>query len=261
MSSVLDRLFAPRFSVRLFGIAAVVLGLVGLVWGDSAVVWQPVPGGVPTRTAPAYAVAAAALLAGTAIQWRRTAARGAIALTALYALAVVLLDFPRVLVRPAVFANWYEIAEPLALAAGGAVAYASCGPLDRRAAARLAYIGRLLFGGCVVVFGLAHLVFPAYTAMLVPPWLPPSQITWVYVTAAAHLAAGLAILTGMFARAAAVALTAMFMVFGIVIHAPTLVLEPHTHSYWAENAINLALIGAAWVVAASLRSPQAARRG
>ena len=255
MTAVLDIIFAPRSSVRICGMAAVVLGVVGLIWGDCAVVWQPVPGGFPMRTVFGYVVAVAVLLVGLAIQWPRTAGRGSMALTGLYALAVALLDVPRVLVHPGVFANWYEIAEPLALAAGAVVAYALCGSLDPQAAAKLLRIGRRIFGMCLVVFGLAHLVYPAYTALLVPPWLPPSQICWVYVTAAAHIAAGLAISSGISARAAAVALTAMFVVFEIVIHVPTLFIDPHTHAYWAENAINLALIGAAWVIAASLRSP------
>jgi len=47
-------------------------------------------------------------------------------------------------------------------------------------------------------------------------------------------------------------LTAMFVVFGIVVHAPTLFSDPHTHFNWAANAINFALIGSAWVIAASI---------
>ena len=41
-------------------------------------------------------------------------------------------------------------------------------------------------------------------------------------------------------------------VFGILVHAPTLFIDPHTHFNWAANAINFALIGSAWVIAASI---------
>jgi uncharacterized membrane protein YphA (DoxX/SURF4 family) len=102
------------------------------------------------------------------------------------------------------------------------------------------------------VFGLAHLFYPAYTAKLVPAWLPPGQIFWAYTTAAGHFAAGIAILSGVYARMAAMLLTAMFVVFGILVHAPTIFIDPHTHVNWAENAINFALIGSAWVIAASV---------
>jgi uncharacterized membrane protein YphA (DoxX/SURF4 family) len=252
MASILDGIFARRVSVRIYGLAAVVLGLVGLVWGDFAVLWEPDPDGVPGRNALAYAVAVAPLLAGSAMQWQRAAGRGALVLTVLYSLGVILLQVPRVIAHPSLFANWYGVAEPLALAAAGWVAYAYCAQLEPTAAERLSRIGRLIFGACLMVFGLAHFFYLAYTAKLVPAWLPPGQTFWVYVTAAGHIAAGIAILSGIYARTAAMLLTAMFVVFGILVHAPTIFIDPHTHFNWAENAINFALIGSAWVVAASV---------
>jgi uncharacterized membrane protein YphA (DoxX/SURF4 family) len=252
MALILNGIFARRVSVRIYGLAAVVVGLVGLVWGDFAVEWDPDPDGVPGRNALAYAVAVAPLLAGLAMQWQRTAGRGALVLTVLDSLGVILLQVPRVIAHPSEFANWYGVAEPLALAAGGLVAYACCAQLESSTAERLSQIGRLIFGACLMVFGLAHFFYLDYTAKLVPAWLPPGQMFWVYVTAAGHFAAGIAILSGIYARTAAMWLTAMFIVFGILVHAPTIFIDPHTHFNWAENAINFALIGSAWVVAASV---------
>ena len=63
--------------VRVYGLGALALGVIGLVWGDFALVWQPVPQGLPGRTALAYAVAAALALAGAALNFKRTAAIGA----------------------------------------------------------------------------------------------------------------------------------------------------------------------------------------
>ena len=40
---------------RVFGLAAVALGVVGLVWDDFALVWQPVPANLPGRAMLAYA--------------------------------------------------------------------------------------------------------------------------------------------------------------------------------------------------------------
>jgi uncharacterized membrane protein YphA (DoxX/SURF4 family) len=252
VASILDGIFARRVSVRIYGLAAVVLGLEGLVWGDFAAVWQPEPNGVPGRTALAYAVAVAPFLSGLAIQWQRAAGHGALVLTVLYSLGVILLQVPRVIAHPSVFVTWYGVAEQLALMAGGLVAYAYCAQLEPTAAERLSKIGGLIFGGCLIVFGLSHLFYFAYTAKLVPSWLPPGQFFWAYATAAGHLAAGIAILSGIYARTAAMLLTAMFIVFGILVHAPTIFIDPHTHINWAENAINFALIGSAWVIAASV---------
>ena len=68
----------------------------------------------------------------------------------------------------------------------------------------------------------------------------------------AVFAAGVAMLTGVHARLAAVLLTAMFACFTPLVHVPMLLADPSSHWNWAENALNLAVIGAAWVVADSL---------
>jgi uncharacterized membrane protein YphA (DoxX/SURF4 family) len=252
LASILDAIFAKRVSVHIYGLAAIALGVLGLVWGDFASVWQPVPKELPGRTALAYAVAAAFLLAGLAMQWRRTSAGGALALGALYGLGLMVLHLPRVIARPAVFVTWSGLAEQLGLVAGAFVAYAYCARLEPWVALRFTKIGRLTFGVCLIVFGMAHLFYLSATADLVPGWLPPGKIFWAYATAAGHFAAGIAILSGVLARAGAMWLAAMFVVFGILVHGPTIFLDPHTHMNWAANAINFALLGSAWVLAASI---------
>jgi uncharacterized membrane protein YphA (DoxX/SURF4 family) len=159
---------------------------------------------------------------------------------------------PRVIARPSVFVTWSGVAEQLALVAGGLVAYAYCARTDPTVPRYLSKVGALIFGVCLIVFGLAHLFYLESTAELVPKWLPPGQVFWAYATAAGHFLAGFAILCGIFARTAAMLLTAMFVVFGILVHAPTIFTDPHTHINWSANAINFALIGSAWVIAASL---------
>jgi len=57
--------------------AAIILGVVGLAWGDFATNWQRVQPDVPFREPLAYSAAALELLSGFAIFWRRTAQAGA----------------------------------------------------------------------------------------------------------------------------------------------------------------------------------------
>jgi uncharacterized membrane protein YphA (DoxX/SURF4 family) len=249
----LDRIFAPQVALRIYGLAAVAFGLVGLVWGDFAAVWQPVPKSVPGRTAMAYAVATVLFLAGLGVQWRRSAAACALTLTIFYSLGVILLHVPNVIAHPSIFVMWSGTAEQLALVAGGMVAYTFCAEPVAPAADRLVRTGRWLFGVCLIIFGLAHLFYLKATADFVPAWLPPGQVFWAYATAAGHFAAGAAILSGIAARIAAMLLTAMFVCFGILVHAPNLFSDPHTHFSWAANAMNFALIASAWVIAASFR--------
>jgi uncharacterized membrane protein YphA (DoxX/SURF4 family) len=254
MAFILNAIFARAVSIRIYGLGAVALALVGLMWGNFAAVWQAVPNGAPAASVLGYAVAAAFLLAGLAMQWQRAAAPGALGLTAFFCVWAIVLDIPAGVAHPSVFGAWYGVAEHLALAAGGLVIYAYSARLEPATAERLSKIGRLIFGICLIYFGLAHHFFLAYTAKMVPAWLPPGQTFWAYATAVGHIAAGLAILSGLAVRAAAMLLTAMFVAFAILVHAPTIFIDPHRHFYWAENATNFALIGSAWVVAAPMPS-------
>jgi uncharacterized membrane protein YphA (DoxX/SURF4 family) len=238
---------------HVYGLGAVALGLLGLVWGDFALQWQPVPAALPGRTELAYVFAAALLLAGLATNGRRrTAAPGAATLCGLYSLVVVLLHGPIAFAHPLEFSSWSGVGEQLALASGGLVAYASSAEASAQSSNRLRLIGTRAFGVCLLVFGLAHFKYLDFTAGLVPRWLPGSQLFWAAATGVAHIAAGIAILSGLKARLAAILLTIMFASFSVLIHAPLLFASPASHLNWVMNAMNLALTGAAWVVADSL---------
>ncbi len=245
------------FGWRVYGVGVMALGLVCLAWG-SFDPGQPVPKTFPDRNALVYAVAAFMVVAGAAVEWRGTAAWGAAALTAYYALIVVVLMNGRVvLANHAEYGAYSGTAEQLAIAAGGLVVYAANARIDVGLAARLTRLGQIVFGVCAVLFGGAHFFYLNLTVPLVPEWLPPGQVFWAYATGIGQIAAGVAILTGVQARLAAVLLTAMYVAFTLLVHSPMLLSNPSSHTNWSESALNLALIGAAWVVA---DSPAPARR-
>ena len=231
------------------------LGMVSLARGDFDP-GQPVPKDFPDRTALAYAAAVFMLLAGAAVAWRRTAAWGAAALAAYYALIVVILmDGRVVLAHYAEFGAYSGGAEQLAIAVGGLIVYAANARIDAALAARLTRLGQLAFGVCALLFGGAHFFYINLTAPLVPKWLPTQEF-WAYATGVGHIAAGIAILTGVRARLAAILLTAMFASFTPLVHGPMLLADPSSPMNWTENALNLALIGSAWVVVDSLARPR-----
>ena len=241
------------FGSRVFGLGVLALGAVGLAWGDF-VLGQPVPKDFPARTALAYAAAAFMLVAGAAIEWRRTAAWGAAALAVYYALIVVILMNGRVLLAHSrEFITYIGLAEQVAIMAGALIVHASSADIDPVKAKRLARAGRIAFGVCAIVFGAAHFVYMNLTAPLVPQWLPPTQEFWAYATGVGHIAAGVAIVTGVQARLAAILLTIMYASFTPLVHVPMLIADSSSRMNWTENAINLVLAGVTWVVADSLK--------
>lgn len=248
---MLDRIVMSGLGGRVYGLGAVALGLVGLVWGDFATVWQPVQAGLPYRAALAYVAAVCLLSAGLAIQWRRSAPAGLLVLAILYFI-FALLWLPRVVGYPHIFATWGGFLEQMALVAGAAVVYASSLPADSARAIRTSRIGRLSFGVCALSFGLGHFFAIPETAGMVPKWVPPGQQFWAVATGVAHLLAGIAILSGVLAVLASRLLTVMLITFGALVWAPSLFARPQVHMVWAGNAINLTLIGAAWAVADSI---------
>jgi uncharacterized membrane protein YphA (DoxX/SURF4 family) len=244
------------FGQRAFGLGVMALGMVCLAWGDFDP-GQPVPKAFPDRTAFAYAAAAFMLVAGAAVEWRRTAALAAAALTAYYAVIVVVLMNGRVvLAHYAEYGAYSGAAEQVAVAAGGLIVYAANARIDATLAKRLVRAGQIAFGVCAVLFGGAHFFYMNLTAPLVPKWLPPTQEFWGYATGLGQIAAGVAMLTGVKARLAAILLTAMYASFTLLVHLPMLVADRGSRGIWSENALNLALIGVAWVVADSLARPR-----
>jgi uncharacterized membrane protein YphA (DoxX/SURF4 family) len=240
------------FGWRVYGLGVMALAMICLAWGNFDP-GQPVPKDFPDRTALAYVAAAFMLVAGAAIEWRRTAAWAAAALTAYYALIVVILMNGRVaLAHYAEFGSYSGAAEQLAIAAGGLIVYAASARIDAALAARLTRLGQLAFGVCALLFGGAHFFYMSLTAPLVPKWLPPTQEFWAYATGVGQILAGVAILTGVQGRLAAILLTAMYVSFTLLVHSPMLLADSSSRINWSESALNLALIGAAWVVADSL---------
>ena len=241
---------------HVFGLGMMAMGMACLAFGDF-LPGQDVPDHFPYRTILAYVAGAFIFAAAAAIQWSKTAAWAAAALTAYYTVFVLLLMDSRLLLTGyAVYGTYEGIAMQVAIAASGLIVYATAAQIDAQIgavlAARIRRIGQLTFGVCTLIWGGAHFVYMNLTAPLVPKWLPPGQVFWGYLTGICFIAAGIAILTGVKARLAAILLTVMIALFGLLANGLALLADPSSHWNWTESALNLALIGAAWIVADSL---------
>jgi uncharacterized membrane protein YphA (DoxX/SURF4 family) len=243
---------------RFYGFAAIALGVPGLILGRFGAMGLALPASMASPPL-AMVLGAGLVLVGLALNLKRTAGVAALALAAFFGLRVLALELPRAVAAPTTWVSWEVVAEPLVMALGALLAFLLVRDLRTGRAATLLRLLPRLFGLCLIVFGISEFVYAAFTASLVPAWLPPSPLFWTWLTGAAQIAAGLAILSGVQARLAAILLTIMYLIFGLIVHLPRVIADPSAIGAWSENGVNLVLAGAAWVLVDALG--KARRRG
>jgi len=232
---------------HLFGVAALASGLITLAWHDYhdyaqlRYILNATDGPVFV-----YVAAAAQIFGGAAIQFRRTAKTGAVVLGAVY-LVFALLYVPRIVATPQIYDRWGNFFEQFSLVTGAAIVYARLS--SAWAPETLNRIGRILFGICAASFTLEQAFYLDATAHLVPKWMPPSQMFWAVLTTVAFALAAVALLTNRTALLATRLLTLMIVIFGLLVWAPLLLSNPHSHTNWSEGAETFAIAGAAWILA------------
>lgn len=234
-----------RHAARIaFATGMIGLGVVGLVFGDFAQVWQSVPAWVPGREALARASAVVLLACGIGLLSNRTKALASRLLLYFWALVVVLVAVPVVVKHPLNEIAWQEVAHFTMLVTAAWMLFT----LDKRAVR----IARLLFGLTLLPIGLAHFVYLELTAPLVPAWLPYHTF-WAYFTGAAQIAAAVGVLLGIYAPLAAGLEAVLLALFTFLVWPPLMFAAPTKAGLWSEFTISWALTAAAWVVAASIR--------
>jgi len=220
------------------------LGLVTILFQRFALQWQPMPTWVPVNFAW---LSGLILIAGGIAALLPDARQARLILPVYYGLWVVALHLPAVAAAPNV-GSLLGVAEILALASGGTALVAGL----RSTPAWLGPAARIAFGLCPLVFGLAHFVYADFTAAMVPGWIP-GKLFWAYATGAAHVAAGLAILSGRMARLAATLLAAMAGGFVVLLHAPRVAAAPDSQIEWTMLLIATSIAGAALLIRRWLR--------
>lgn len=240
-----------------YGVGVAGLGVMCLLAGNLGYVFQPVPRWMPWRHGLAYASGVLLLAGGLAVLVPKTMARAALVL-AVYFFFVWLLLFnvPATVSNPTVVGRWEGCGLDMTIVAGAWILLALSRPPPAGPAARLlgesgVSLARRLYAIGLPLVGLAHFVNAREAIDYVPTWLP-LRIDWVYLTGAAHVAAGLAILFGVVPRLAALLEAAQITSFVVLTHIPSVFVAPHDRIQWAMLFDASAIAGSAWLVASTL---------
>jgi uncharacterized membrane protein len=258
---------AAAFPLRWPGVghamyAAAVAGLgVLLLSSEFVYVWAPFPRWVPWRLVLACASGALLLVSAVGLSWRKTALPSSAILTSLFLSWLLLLQVPRIIAAPSKELLWAGAAQIATLVAGGWILFVSVAS-KAKAPGRWLRVGRgvrmarLLYAVALPLFGLHHFVDAAGAADAVPAWLP-LRLGWAYLTGAAHVAAGVAILLGIVPLLAATLEAIMITAFVLLIHVPGVMRAPRDPLQWTMLIVASAIGGAAWIVAHSYAREEA----
>ena len=235
-----------------FGAAAVLFGVIALMWYDSAT-WQALRQiwSLPFGTIIGGCLMTAQIAGGIGMQYARTARLASIVLGVVY-LLFSLACIPGIIAAPTIYAQYGSFFEQVSLLCGSIALYAATEANAARAVA-FGRLARLGLGVCTVSFTLSQIFYLRVTAALVPQWVPPNQMCWAILTTIAFALAALAILVNRQARLAGRLMTFMLALFGVLVWIPRLIAHPEMHLNWSEFVLTFLIAGAAWMVA-DLRS-------
>ena len=243
-------------ALLLFAIGLIGMGVLGLVYADFAMGWQPVAPWFPARTALAYASGALMVTCGAGLLFRSTTA-WALRIVLPYLIIWQMLKFPALVVAPKIEGVYLGFGELAVLLAGGWTLFARLGETNGTGFAwaggdRAVRAARYYFAVWIIPIGLSHMLYLKPTLDLIPPWLP-GKVFWAYLTGIGQIASGLGVLFGVLPRIAAFAEAIQISLYTLLIWLPAILLANRNLGpsfAHADRRLSFTAFFISWIIAA-----------
>jgi uncharacterized membrane protein len=208
------------------------LGILTLVCGDFALVWQPVAAWFPARTALAYLTGALEVAVALGLLFPATVA-WAVRILLPGLVLWQLLKVPAIFAAPAVEGVYLSFGETALLLAGGWTLFARLADLSADSpfafltGERSVRLAQIYLGVWIIPIGISHILYSGATVHLIPTWLP-NRLFFAYLTGAGQIASGLGLIFNVLPRVAAYAEAAQLWIYTLLIWVPALIFGPNT---------------------------------
>jgi uncharacterized membrane protein len=237
-----------------FAFTIIALGLIGLIGGGFASIWDGVPRSLPGRALLAGVSSVVSLVVGLGLLSKRTAGLAALALAAFMLLWTALFKIPVIIRAPLVEVSYQSTGQNLLLMAASWILFATLSKERNNGAAIPpggdvgSRIALFLYGMSLVAFGLAQLVYPDLTIPLVPRWLPDPPF-WARLTAGIYIVSGLAIAAGFAARLMLTVSALQITAITLLVWGNMILTGQMSAMYWEEATQSWALTAGSWLMA------------
>jgi uncharacterized membrane protein len=242
-----------------FAVTMIGLGILGIIKSEFVPIWKGVPKTIPAREVLPYLCAFVSLTTGIGLLWKRTAVFASRVLLTYLLIWMVLFRISHLFFAHIALPYWWACGESAVMVAAAWVLYVwfandqNQNRFDFAAGEKGLRIARVLYGLGMIPFGIAHFVYLQFTVPLVPGWLP-WHVFWAYFTGVTFIAAGLAMITNLYARLAATLSTLQMGLFTVLVWIPLVSAGRANEFQIGEFIDSITLTAAAWVVAESYRS-------
>ena len=245
-----------RASRMFFAGTMIAMGVIGLISGTFAPIWEPDATSVPGRQLLAYLCTFVSLACGGGLLSRRTTAPAALILFAYALVWTMAFKVPIIIRHPLVEVAYQSCSQNVVLIVAAWVLYrrsptslhsVSRTSLVEDPGLRIAYV---FYGLALIAFGLAQFIYLYLTTPLVPSWLP-EPVFWAYLTGSIYVACGVAIVIGLASRLAAAISAIQITLITLLVWTPIVMAGHMTTIHWEESIESWVLTACAWVVAMS----------